>query len=485
VPRDVNGSAVEGRAATLDRAPHGALIIAAYAVLGGILCWSRLFQLGHSFWTDEIIMVRGYVRGGLDVIFTGSALNHQLMALLAWAMSAVTGESEIAFRLLSVAPFLAGVVLMTAWLHRRHGALSGVLFLFLATNSPLLLDITRQARGYGLAFMSMCVVIVAALQALRTGRTWLVAAMCAAGVIGSWTLPQFAIAFGATCVAVALERSVRRATVVGLAVSMALIYAWYAFHSGAVEAASQIEDGVRIGFPWIVTAPIDQILLPALIWIDGTALVAGLVWLPLVGAVIVIAAASPLLRVRSSALVLGSGMVASILVLWVTDAYVIPRYLSFLVVPWFVALATGAATLLSGVGERRAPVRTVLCLIVLAALAAQFAVLAPDVVGLPREANRDAARVVDERETSTPVIAYMRNPGNLVFYLERQVDEPEQEDLESSVCEREAAVYYVFQPFALDPVEISCLRRPGVEHHRFRQYARGDEMNVWFVPPGR
>ena len=48
----------------------------------------------------------------------------------------------------------------------------------------------------------------------------------------------------------------------GLVASMALIYAWYAFHTGAVGSASQIEDGVRIGLPWIVTAPIDQILLP-------------------------------------------------------------------------------------------------------------------------------------------------------------------------------------------------------------------------------
>ena len=479
----MSAPAVTNRSTTAELPVRKGLVVGSYVALGVLLAWSRFAWLGHSFWTDEIIMVRGYVRGGLDSIFTGSGLNHQLMALLAWAMSSVTGESEVAFRLLSVVPFVAGVVLVTAWLHRRHGALSGVLFLFLATVSPLLLDITRQARGYGLAFMAMCVVIVAALEAVRTGRTWLVVAMCAAGVIGSWTLPQFAIAFGATCVAVALDRSVRRATVVGLVASMALIYAWYAFHTGAVGSASQIEDGVRIGLPWIVTAPIDQILLPALIWIDGTALVAGLVWLPLVCAVIVVAAASPLLRVRSSALVLGSGVVASILVLWVTDAYVIPRYLSFLLVPWFVMVATGAAALLSGVLQRRAPVRALLCLIVLAVLAARFAVLAPDVVALPREANRDAARVIEERGTTTPVITYMRNPANLVFYLERPVDEPEPEALEASVCDRDVAVYYVFQPFALDLVDISCLDRPGVEHRRFAQYARGDEMNVWFVPP--
>jgi hypothetical protein len=481
----VSAPAVTTRSTTAEPSIRKGLIVGSYAALGALLLWSRLALLGHSFWTDEIIMVRGNVRGGLDVIFTGSGLNHQLMALLAWAMSSVTGESELAFRLLSVVPFVAGVVLMTVWLHRRHGAIAGVLFLFLATVSPLLLDITRQARGYGLAFLAMCVVIIAAIEVVRTGRTWLVVAMCAAGVIGSWTLPQFGIAFGATCVAVALDRSVRRATLVGLVTSMALIYAWYAAHSGAVESASQIEDGVRIGFPWIVTAPIDQILLPALIWIDGTALVASLVWLPLVCAVIVIAAASPLLRVRSSALVLGSGVVASVVVLWLTDAFVIPRYLSFLLVPWFVVVATGAATLLSGVLRRRAPVRSVLCVIVLAVLAARFAVLSPDIVAFPREANRDAAQVIGERGPATPVVAYMRNPGNLVFYVERPVEEPEPEALESRVCDRDVAVYYVFQPFALGNVDIACLDRPGVEHHRFRQYARGDETNVWFVPPER
>jgi hypothetical protein len=466
------------------RRRRGLVVVAtAYVVLGATLLWSRLLWLGHSFWTDEIIMVNGYVRGGLDAIFTGSALNHQLMALLTWVISILMGESEIAFRLVSALPFVGGVALVTAWLHRRNGPLSGLLFLFLATVSPLLLDITRQARGYGLAFLAMCVVIIGALEAVRTGRTWLVVAMCVGGVIGSWTLPQFAVAFGATCVAVALERRARRATIVGLVVSVALIYAWYAAHSGAVESASQIEDGVRFGLPWVVTAPIDQILLPGLVWIDGTALVSGLVWLPVICVVIVIATASPLLRVRSSALVLGSGAVASVLVLWWTNAYIVPRYLSFLLVPWFVVLATGAAALLSGLGQRRAPVRTVVCLIVVAILAVRFAMLAPDVVALPREANRDAARVIDDREASTPVIAYLRNPGNLVFYLGRTVEEPEPETLESSVCDRDAAVYYVFQPFALEAVEIPCLERPGVEHRRFRQYARGGETSVWFVPP--
>ena len=49
------------------------------------------------------------------------------------------------------------------------GALSGT-FLLLATASPLLLDISRMARGYGLAFLAMSVLVVAALEAESTGR---------------------------------------------------------------------------------------------------------------------------------------------------------------------------------------------------------------------------------------------------------------------------------------------------------------------------
>ena len=220
-------------------------------------------------------MVSTYVRKGPGEILAGPGLSHELLALVTWATSAVTGESEIAFRLWSAVPFIAGVVLVTAWLHTRLGALSGVLFLFLSVVSPLLLDITRQARGYGLAFLAMSVLVVAALEAHRTGRAWTVAAMCTAGVVGTWTLPQFGIAFLTTGAVVSIDRRVRRRTVIGLVASVAAIVAWYAPHLGAVRSSSQIPDGVQFGFPWVVTAPIDQVLLPALLWIDGTVIIAG------------------------------------------------------------------------------------------------------------------------------------------------------------------------------------------------------------------
>ena len=454
-----------------------------YVVLGAALLWSRLFHLGHSFWVDEIVMVDGYVRAGPREILTSSGLNHQLMVLLSWVATTVAGESEIALRLLSAVPFIAGAALVTAWLHGRVGPLSGMLFLFLATVSPLLLDITRQARGYGLAFLAMSVLVIAALEASRTGSIWAVTAMCAAGVLGAWTLPQFAIAFFATAATLLLEKRIRLAVAVGLVLSAVAIYAWYAPHSSAVQSSSQIPDGVQIAFPWVVTAPIDQVLLPALIWIDGTVLVAGFVWVPLVLLALVFIGSSPLLRTRASALIMCSGAVTTTVVLWIGGAYVIPRYVSFLLVPLFMLVATGAAAILQRAARREAAVRTVVCVAVISLLTLRFAALAPDVVALPREANRDAADVIEADPAQLRVLAYVRNPRTLDFYLDRPVRDLRGSDVAAVVCGQDVTVFFVHQPFTLDPVDLPCLERSGVEHHRFAQYARGDETNVWLVPP--
>ena len=464
--------------------PRRIAVVVAYVGLGAALLWSRLAELGHSLWNDEILMVEGYVRAGPTHILAGPDLNHELMALLAWLMTHLVGESEIAFRLLSAVPFVAGVVVVAVWLHRRLGALSAILFVFLATVSPLLLDITRQARGYGLAFLAMSVVVVAALEALRTGSPWAVIAMVVAGVLGTWTLPQLAIAFLAVGAVLVSDSRTRRSAAVGLVASVAAIAAWYAPHIGAVHGAAQIQDGVQIGFPWVLTAPIDQILLPALIWIDGTALAAGVIWLPLVALVAIVVAASPLIRDLRVALVLCAGPVTTVTMLWIEHAYVIPRYLSFLLVPSFILVATGAAAVLERLPRRPALARTVICLVVIGILGTRFVVLAPDVVALPREAHRDVARVIDKGPPGTPVLAYVRNPTNLVFYLGRPVVDLDTRTVAARVCGASRPVYYVRQLLGSANVRVPCLSRRGVRHDVFRQYARGGRMDVWYIPPG-
>jgi len=458
---------------------------AAYVVLGAALLWSRLYQLGHSFWGDEILMVERFVRPGLREIVTGAGLSHQLMAILCWVAENTVGESEIAYRLFSAVPFVVGVVFVAAWLHLRMGALSGILYLFLATVSPLLLDISRQARGYGLAFCAVSVMVVAAIEALRTGRLWAVGVMWGAGVVGAWTLPQVGTAVIATAAVLLLDRRTRVAAAIGIGVTLAAAVAWYIPHWDALRAISEFPDGVQIGFPWVVTAPIDQILLPGLLWIDGTALVAGVIWIPLIAVVVFVGARSPFVQEPRAALVLVAGPVATVVALWIVDSYVIPRYLSYLLAPLFILLATGAAETLRGLGTRRAVVGPVICLVVIGLLAARFAVLAPDVVALPREANRDAADVIRRGPPGTPVLGYLRNPGNVAFYLGRPIEDLAADDVAARVCGAKRPVFYVEQLYAKDPVTISCLNRTGVQHDRFQQYARGGETNVWLVPPAR
>ena len=464
--------------------PRRIAVVIAYAGVGAALLWSRLADLGHSFWNDEILMVEGYVRAGPRHILAGPDLNHELVALLAWLMARLAGESEIAFRLLSAVPFVAAVAVVTVWLHRRRGALSAILFVFLATVSPLLLDITRQARGYGLAFLAMSLVVVAGLEALRTGSAWAVLAMCVGGVLGAWTLPQLGIAFIAVGAVLVSDSRTRSTAAVGLVASVVAIAAWYAPHTGAVHGAAQIPDGVQIGFPWVLTAPIDQILLPGLIWIDGTALAAGVIWLPLIALAVVVAASSPFLRDPRAALVLSAGPVATVTVLWLEQAYVVPRYLSFLLAPWFILLATGAAEILRRLPARPALARTVICLVTMGVLAIRFVDLAPDVVALPREAHRDVARVIQKGPPGAPVLAYMRNPTNLAFYLGRPVARIDAHTVASRICNARGPVYYVRQPLGNADVPVPCLSRAGVRHDVFRQYARGGRMDVWFLPPG-
>jgi hypothetical protein len=462
-----------------------ALMPSAYAALGIALLWSRLVGLGHSLWFDELVFVDHFVRRGPDVIIAGPDLSHEFYGVLAWAVTGLVGESEEALRLLSVGPFLAGVAIVAWWLHRRVDPLSGLLYVFLATVSPLLLDISRQARGYGIAFFAMSIVIVAALEAKGTRRNVAIGAMCLAGVLGTWTLPQLGIAFFGTVLVLLSDRDLRKPTLVGLAVSGLAVIAWYAPHVGQVHAAAQLDAGFRISTAWLITAPIDQLLIPALIWIDGVALIAGVIWLPLVIVAAFVMGSSPLLRERQSALILCSGVLATIAVLWLDQAYVFTRYLSYLLVPSFMLVASGTAAILThGRSSRPAVVRSLICVVVIGVLTFRFATIAPDVVRLPREANRDVAQTIEKRAArGTPVFVYTRLPEGVSFYLDRPIRALDRSDVVARVCLATQPVVYVYQPMAIEPVRVPCLSRPGVDHYRFRQYARGGEMDVWLVPP--
>ncbi len=280
------------------------------------------------------------------------------------------------------------------------------------------------------------------------------------------------------------DSRLRRRAALGVGLSLLAIAAWYAPHIGEVRGASRIEDGVQIGTLELLVAPFHHVLIPALLWIDGTVLVASIVWLPLVLLAAVVIASSPLLRDRRAGgdPLLGGRRDARCAV---ACAGVRDPPLSEL----------PARPPVRSPGERygrdpRSPRhasaigRTLACAALVGIVAFTFLSVVLDVVRYPREAPRIQPdhRARDPHDDA--VLVYVRNPEGLDFYLDRPFRPLDSTTVDLPVCESEELVAFVTQPFGIPDVEISCLDRAGTRHVRARQYARGDEMNVWLVPPG-
>jgi hypothetical protein len=456
-----------------------------YAVLGSILLWSRLARLGGGYCCDEIRTVVNYVDGGPHAILAGPYIpnNHELFSFLGWATSSVIGESAVALRLWSVIPFLLGVAVVTVWLDRRVGALSGVLFLFLTTFSPLLLDITRMARGYGLAFLAMSVLVVAALEAERSGRTTALVAFTCAGLLGSLTLPHFAIGFVATAASLLVRPDLRARVTLGTGLSLLAIVAWYAPHLDDIAASTLGEYGLQIKTAWIVTAPIDQTLVPALTLLDDAFVRPSLASLLWAAALVLLIGSSPLLRRSTPGLILCSSVVATVIVFWGTGTYVVPRFFSFLLVPLFILLATGSASVLARLFTRPAAVRTVVVIATFGVIAFVSAPFLRNVPRLPRDAGSEAAGTIRSVVPSaTPVFAHLAYPRDLAFHLGRPVTATWTPSEALAACHSNRLVVYVDQPYLLPDAALPCTEREGTRHYRFEQYARGQEINVWIIP---
>jgi hypothetical protein len=462
------------------------LVIGSYVSLGALLIWSRVYALGRGgFCCDEIFTVETYVRGGPDVILAGAYIpnNHQLYSLVGWATSSLFGESESLLRVGAAAPFVAGVAVVTVWLHKRVGALAALLFLTLATVAPLLLDLSRQARGYGIAFFAMSLVTVAALETARTRRRWPIAALCLGGVLGALTLPHFAVSFVAVALALVVLDIRRRLVALAVAVVLVASAAWYAPHADDILDSSRQAYAVEITSTWVLTAPIDQTLVPAFTLLADDYLHPNLASLALVVLFALVMAGSPLLRVRSSALILVSPVVATIVAFWLTGTHAAPRFFSYLLVPLLVLVATGAAGSVTRLETTRARGQAMagatLLLVVVFASAPSIARIPTQ----PRESMRQVAEALDEaRAESSPVIAYVFHPGDLEFHLGRVVTPARTADDLASACSRPEQVVIVTQAWMLEPLAPPCSERRGTRHTRLEQYARGGRIDVWIVP---
>jgi hypothetical protein len=457
----------------------------AYTVLAAVLAWTRLVGLERSYWFDELFTVTEYMRAGPRQILAGPYLpnNHELFSLLGWATTSMIGESEVALRLFSAIPFILGVILVTAWLHVRVNPLSGVFFLFFATASPLLFDVSRQARGYGLAFLAMSVLVVAALEAERTGRTRALLAFLAAGLVGTWTLPIFVLAFVATTAVLLLHRPLRRRVAIGAAGSAFAIAMWYAPHADDLLEASGQQFGARIPWLGLLVAPVDRLLIPGMLWFGGTFLTTYPMRFFVVVALALLLVSSPLLRQRTAAMLVGSGVILTLICIWAARLYLEPRFVSYLLVPLFMLLASGTAHVTIHAASRRSGIRALIVMTTVTVALAAFAGSAALIMRLPGEAWKDAASVIEtSAPPDAPVLAHVSHPLGLAFYLEAPVEALQTSEVRSRVCGNRRTVVYVMQPYNIEPLVVPCLRREGVRFYRLRQHSRGGEINVWVVP---
>jgi len=297
------------------------------------------------------------------------------------------------------------------------------------------------------------------------------------------TLPNFAIAFLATSAALFTVPPLRWRTAVGVGATLALVALWYAPHRDELGEVSQTPYGNQISPLEAITAPFDQVLLPGLMRLDGETPIQSLAWLPLVIAIAIPVAMSPYLRNAWAAWVLCAGIVASVLALVFSGAYVVPRYASFLLVPAFVLLATGCGEILRRFRGRPAFVRSLIVACLIALLVVTFPANALHVMALPREAHRDAAELIAaEADRSSDIYLLAPQPDDLLFYLDRDTTNLTSVDA-GELCGRIVEVVYVEQLWRVPPVGLPCLDRKGVRHVTFEQYARGGRIDVWFIPP--
>ena len=329
----------------------------------------------------------------------------------------------------------------------------------------------------------MSVLVVAALEAESTGRRWTVVAVAASGLVGSLTLPHFAIAYLATAGVLLAKRELRSWVAMSTAISIAAIAAWYAPHVDDIAASTLGEYGLQIDTAWLISAPIDQTLVPALTLLDDSFVRPTFQSLLLAVVLAALIASSPLLREKWRALILCAPVVSTVVAFWFTGTYVVPRFLSFLLVPLFVLVATGSASVLARLPTRPAPARTVAVVAMLAVLAVQFVPLALDVSRFPRDSTEQAALTIRALvPPSAPVVAHVPYPHDLSHYLGRSV-EPAWTGAEARVvCQLQRPAVYVDQPYLVPTVAVPCLHGAGARHLSFRQYTRGQRIDVWVLP---
>jgi hypothetical protein len=171
-----------------------------------------------------------------------------------------------------------------------------------------------------------------------------------------------------------------------------------------------------------------------------------------------------------------------VLALWLTGTYTVARFLTFLLVPTLIALSTGIAAMIGRPTSKMSILRTVVALTVLASILAVSVTPMWQITRLPREAHKDAATLLNRLpDDSTPIYAYMLQPGDLSFYSDRRVQPVSGSAQVNRLCAAGTQFALAVQLWRRAPLHFECSVRAGTQMHVFHQYARSGAIRVWLV----
>jgi hypothetical protein len=467
-----------------------AAIRLAFVALAAVLVGTRFAGYDQSLWHDEIYTIQHYVVPGPVGSFGHYGTNdHILFSLVTWLTVRLPGFGGSAYRLWSILPFIAAVAVTTLWLRRRAGDAVALLFGALATASPLLLDLSTAARGYGLAFLAMSMMTIAGYEAAVAGSvTWL-SIFGVSGVIGCWTLPTFVLPFAGVSVAVLMRRSLRRAVIARLVPAAVAVGGFYALPIHALIASRGQQYGAPL--PW--HAPVTGAFWEfagAFVGMDAPGVAAHLMLIFGVAPLLVVGWFAARRRMPTFGAVSIWPVAATFFVLTPARFHVEVRFASFLLVPLFICAAFGLEALASRPDRTMWPLFAIYSGVVASTIAAIFFVVAKRDLTLPVEANREAAHAVAEdlSKSNGRLVIDTFHPSNLFYYLPAQKPPSmlSARRLDQMLCSpRRGSFVLVQEPFGdVEPVNTACLAREGATVQVFGQRDFGERISVWLVPAG-
>lgn len=463
-----------------------------FGVLTAVLLWSRLAGLHLSFWNDEVVTVLRYAGRGPNAIFFGNynPNNHVLFELLAWVTTRLFGETEVVYRLWAVLPALAATAWLTWWICRRVGYLPGATLLLLIALSPLLLDVSREARGYGLAMLATTGLITQGDAALTDPEGRAIWRFAVFGGMGVLTLPVFVLPYTLAALGLLLEPRLRARLLIGLVASGLVALAWFSPMLGEIVEDSSQQFGVKVPWHGFVTMFLNQLLFPIfgllLPGVSGIArgarTIVTLIWHGVTWALFVMGALWLWRNGRArlvgmlALMTMGTYLVLAALGMWAVN-----RFLSYLSLPLFVLLALGienSVRQLPKTGRRVAVAG-------LAGIAAwslvAFYPLADAVTHVPFEAVKEASELANASGADL-VVTNSARPDGFRYYLEISPTIMTPVELESLFCTDNASGYvFLDHPFRAEEVDTSCLEENDAFRVRLEQRGRGQLIDVWFV----